>query len=195
MPLGFFYATHIKNIVEFAHYAPDILGGKTAVFQRINDIAPASSVAPWLGKQGCKFRIIFHFVFLPIIKVRSAALIFLTCHKTTILGATLPHKRLRRPGGASGQLVLMRIVAVGWPTSTTLTLPTCGAGVDRSSPRGGKSRRTRRPAPRVCSGPPLFSCGEDQTLLSYTKDTLKLKPSRQERKNIKIFFSCVQGHA
>lgn len=47
---------------------------------------------------------------------------FLTCHKTTILGAALPPVARRD----KGQLVRMRIVAVGWPG------PICGAGVDRS---------------------------------------------------------------
>ena len=40
----------------------------------------------------------------------------------------------------------LRIVAVGWQ------IPTCSAGVDRSFSRGKKSRRTRRPAPRIKLG-------------------------------------------
>ena len=77
------------------------------------------------------------------VKIRSAALIFLARHKTAILGATLLAGVVRQLRGTGCQPVHSRIVAVGWQ------VPTCGAGVDRSSSVLEKSWRTRHPAPRA----------------------------------------------
>ncbi|RGC22619.1 hypothetical protein DXA09_09140 [Absiella sp. AM54-8XD] len=69
----------------------------------------------------------------------------MTCPKTTILGAALPHSRRQRPGGTGGQPVLWRIVAVGWPGP-----PAAQVLVARSLVE--KSPRTRRLAPRAMLG-------------------------------------------
>lgn len=66
------------------------------------------------------------------VRIRSAALIFLARHKTAILGATLLAGVVRQLRGTGRQSVPSRIVAVGWQ------VPTCGAGVDRSSSRVGE---------------------------------------------------------
>jgi len=66
------------------------------------------------------------------VRIRSAALIFLARHKTAILGATLLAGVVRQLRGTGRQPVHSRIVAVGWQ------VPTCGAGVDRSSSRVGE---------------------------------------------------------
>ena len=66
------------------------------------------------------------------VRIRSAALIFLARHKTAILGATLLAGGVRQLRGTGCQPVPSRIVAVGWQ------VPTCGAGVDRSSSRVGE---------------------------------------------------------
>ena len=89
----------------------------------------------------------------------------MTCPKTTILGAALPHSRGRRPGGTGGQPVLWRIVAVGWPGP-----PAAQVLVARSLME--KSPRTRRPLPALCSEPPTFCCGEvDNLPLIYHQKT------------------------
>ena len=44
MVLGFVQRFEIKYIVELTDNAPDVLGGKTAVFHRIDHISPAGVV-------------------------------------------------------------------------------------------------------------------------------------------------------
>src|SRR5699024_6755164 len=135
--LGLIQPTDVKDLVELCHHTPDVFGRKPAVFHSVDDIAPAGVVTPRLCK-GRQFGIILHVGFLLDKSFGSATLISLARHRTAILSMTLP--RGRRPGGASSQLVRLRIVAVGglshlrrWCCSLVL-LPE-------------KSQRTRRPAP------------------------------------------------
>ena len=55
----------------------------------------------------------------------------------------------------------LRIVAVGWQ------VPTCGAGVIRSSSVLEKSRRTRRPAPRITLGAAAIQLWKGSAPLIY----------------------------
>ena len=63
---------------------------------------------------------------------------------------------LRWPGGTGGQPVHRRIVAVGWPGPPA-------ALVLSARSRGGSHRAPAARLPALCSGPPLFSCGEGKT--------------------------------
>ena len=94
-------------------------------------------------------------------KIRSAALIFLARHKTAILGATLLAGVVWQLRWTGCQPVHSRIVAVGWQ------VPTCGAGVDRSSSVLEKSWRTRRPAPRTMPGAAAIQLWRGSTPLIY----------------------------
>ena len=80
----------------------------------------------------------------------SDTLISLARHKTAIFSMTLP--RGRRPGGASDQLVRLRIVAVGGlvPLAALVLLARSPAGEVTAHPPPG--------SPLYGSGPPLFSC-------------------------------------
>src|SRR5699024_9031881 len=58
--------------------------------------------------------------------------------------------------------------------------------------RGEKSPRTRRPAPRVCSGPPPFRCGEVYISLSNNQDIFTSISSGKTAKS-KSFFHAFQA--
>ena len=150
MLLGLFQSTDVKDLIELCHHTPDVRGRKPTVFHSVDDIAPAGIVAPRLGKQGRQFGVILHVSFLLDKSFGSATLISLARHKTAILSMTLP--RGRWPGGASGQLVRLRIVAVGWlvPLAALVLFARSPAGEVTAHPPPGSSL--------YGSGPPLFSC-------------------------------------
>ena len=94
--------------------------------------------------------------------IGSAELIFLPRHQTVLLGSALPHNGKRQPGWTGYQPVLLRIVAVGWPSHFRRWC--CSLfpveEVTAHPPHG---------SPCYARGRPLFRCGEEM-LLSYTKD-------------------------
>lgn len=61
MVLGLVQRFEIKYIMELTDNAPDVLGGKTTVFHRIDHISPAGVVAPRLGQHSGQCRIELHF--------------------------------------------------------------------------------------------------------------------------------------
>ena len=95
------------------------------------------------------------------IRWREAAPVSLTCPKTTILSAALPHSRGRRPGGTGGQPALWRIVAVGWPSPPAALVLVARSLVE-------KSPRTRARLPALCSEPRRSAVERWTTYLSYT---------------------------
>ena len=148
--LGLLQPAEVKDFMELRHHTPDVRGRKPAVLHSVDDIATAGVVALRLGKQGHQFGIILHVGFLLDKSFGSATLISLARHKTAILSMTLP--RGRRPGRASGQLVRLRIVAVGW------LVPLAALVLFARSPAGEVTAHPPPGSPLYGSGPPLFSC-------------------------------------
>ena len=115
MVLGLVQRFEVKYIVKLTDNAPDVLGGKTAVFHRIDHISPSGVVAPRLDQHSGQYGIVFHFLIPPLIKFRERRAHFLDLSKDNYTRRGAPTQTRGRPGGTDGQPVHCRIVAVGWP--------------------------------------------------------------------------------
>ena len=102
-------------LMELPNNAPDVLGGKTAVFHRIHHISSAGVIAPRFGQYSGQFGIAFHFSIPPLIKFKERRAHFLDLSKDNYTRRGAPTQTRGRPGGTGGQPVHCRIVAVGWP--------------------------------------------------------------------------------
>lgn len=122
--LGLLQPAEIKDLMELCHHTPDVCGRKPAIFHSVDDIAPASVVAPRLDKQGRQFGVILHIGFLLDKSFGSATLISLARHKTAILSMTLPRGAAARRG--------KRPTCPAADRGRGMACPTCGAGVVRS---------------------------------------------------------------
>ncbi len=181
--LGLVQPPAVKNLIELGHHAPDVLGSKPAVFHRVDDIAPAHVVTPRLGQQSRQSGVVFH-KSASYVKMGSAGPVCLARPKTASSGPALPCF-VRRPGAASGQLVPRGSWPWGWRAPRarrwcwSLVLP------------WEKSPRTRRPAPRVHSGPPAIQLWRRKNFLSLT-ETFFHRFQVGNLKKLKSFFHALQ---
>ena len=115
MRLGICQGMKVEQFIKLRHHTADVFLGKITVFHRHNDIAPASAVAPLLGKQSGQCWIVIHRMFLTFLKVRERRPHLLDLSKDNFTRGGAPTQTRGRPRGTGGQPVLLRIVALGWP--------------------------------------------------------------------------------
>lgn len=109
----------------------------------------------------------------------------MACQQTAIPGAALPH---RRRSSSGGQRPACPPADRGREPAPAHLRRWCSSLV----PRGEKSPRTRRPAPRVSQVRPPYLCRE-KNLSLYTKATLEQKTKQGAESFFKKFSASFPG--